>query len=255
MSFAGTGMFFRYEAYLVGLGIVVVLLEISDLVTKRKLIVRIRRELICRNAAAILLAIVFLSPLFYRAAAAFSHTPKASTNVFQQQYQMGLFLRRYYQGSTVAVNDLGAVNFLADLHCLDLCGLASMEVAELIRQGRYQTEYMRQITKQENVKIAMVYDTWFSGGRYCKLPAEWTRVGQWTIPNNIIAGSETVSIYAIDAAERGPPRRPPSGFLLPVAARGRAGRFIHRAQLTALGPISGVTRTSLGGWGSAHALR
>jgi hypothetical protein len=202
LSFAATGWFFRYEAYLVGLGIVVVLLEISDLVTKRKLIVRIRREMIWRNAAAILLAIILLSPLFYRAAAAFINTPKASTNTFQQQYQMGLFLKRYYQGSTVAVNDLGAVNFFADLHCLDLCGLASMEVAELIRQGRYQTEYMRRITKQENVKIAMVYDTWFSGGRYCKLPAEWTRVGQWTIPNNVIASSETVSIYAIDASER-----------------------------------------------------
>jgi hypothetical protein len=202
LSFAATGWFFRYEAYLVGLGIVVVFLEIFDPVTKRKLIDRICREMIWRKPAAILLAIILLSSLFYRAGAPFVDTPKASTNIFEQQYQMGLFLKRYYQGSTVAVNDLGAVNFFADLHCLDLCGLASMEVAEAIRQRRYQTENIRQISKQEKVKIAMVFDEWFSGGRYCKLPAEWTRVGQWTIRNNVIAGSETVSIYATDASEK-----------------------------------------------------
>ncbi len=48
---------------------------------------------------------------------------------------MALFLKDFYAGNVVAANDMGAINYIADIRCLDLYGLASMEVADLKRAG------------------------------------------------------------------------------------------------------------------------
>jgi hypothetical protein len=110
---------------------------------------------------------------------------------------MGLFVREYYQHSTVALNDIGAVNFLADIHCLDLWGLANAEVAAAKQKHTYQVLDIERLSKQTGTRIAMIYDSWFIGG----VPPEWTRVGRWTIQDNVIVGGETVSFYAVDPAE------------------------------------------------------
>jgi hypothetical protein len=48
--------------------------------------------------------------------------------------------------------------------------------------------------------MAILYEDWFAG-QVGGLPAEWVRVGQWTIRNNVIAGGNTVSFYALDPSE------------------------------------------------------
>jgi hypothetical protein len=53
-------------------------------------------------------------------------TPQASRNIYEQQYQMGMFLKRCYPGKAVAVNDICAVSYLADVRLVDLLGLARM---------------------------------------------------------------------------------------------------------------------------------
>jgi hypothetical protein len=126
--------------------------------------------------------------------------PQCTTNIFEQQYQMGSFVRQYYQGSTVALNDVGAVNFLADIHCLDLWGLANRDVTSLKREHNYHLRDIVGLSRQAGARIAIVYDLWFAG-EVGGLPAEWVRVGQWTIRNNVIAGGDTVSFYALDPSE------------------------------------------------------
>jgi hypothetical protein len=74
---------------------------------------------------------------------------------------MGLFIRDFYQGSTVALNDMGAVDFLADIRCLDLMGLANVDVARKRIQGSYHTEDIRELGRQTGARIGIVYDTWF----------------------------------------------------------------------------------------------
>jgi hypothetical protein len=100
----------------------------------------------------------------------------------------------------VALNDLGAVNFLADIHCLDVWGLATPEVARMRMQGHYRREDLARLAVKSGARIAIVYDMWF--GRV--LPSEWIRVGQWQIHNSVVVGSDTVSIYAIDPSEAAP---------------------------------------------------
>jgi hypothetical protein len=38
-----------------------------------------------------------------------------------------------------------------------------------------------------------VYDSWFGN----TIPATWRRAGMWTIRNNVVEGSDTVTFYAI----------------------------------------------------------
>ena len=123
--------------------------------------------------------------------------PQCTTNIYQQQYQMALFIRKYYQGSSVALNDIGAVNELADIHLLDLWGLASLQVAKARRNNQYGAE-----------EIAGFADQRESGspssttpGSALPVPSTWVRLGTWTIRNNLVAGSDTVSIYAVQRDE------------------------------------------------------
>jgi hypothetical protein len=123
--------------------------------------------------------------------------PQAMTNVFHQQYQMGHFLARYYPGQSIAANDIGAINFLADLHTLDLAGLASMETARLRLDHAYTASNLQQIAATKKIRMAILYEKWFVG----KIPPHWIKVGEWQIPNNIICGDDKVAFFAVSPDE------------------------------------------------------
>ena len=198
MQFAGIGWFYRYEAYLLALGFFVIVRVGSDYLPAKRS-VAFDRILWPSHAAAALLVLLLVSPLAERAVVSLIRVPRATTNIYQQQYQMGLFLRDYYEGEAVAVNDIGAVNFVADIRCLDLWGLASIEVARLRLRNGYTQEMMRELVREKGVKIAILYDSWY--GEYGGVPSEWVRVGQWQIPNSVLVDS-LVSFYAVDRLER-----------------------------------------------------
>jgi hypothetical protein len=177
VGFASVGWFFRYEAYLVALGILVVAVQIIERFPKGSPRSTFDKRLLPKYAAIAVLGALVLFPLAERGSAALWFTPTATTNIFQQQYQMGLFIKQFYQGSSIALNDIGAVNFLADVHCLDLEGLANLEVAKKRRKNRFHTQDIRQLAAQAGARLAMVYDPWY-GGKIGGLPPQWTRVGQ-----------------------------------------------------------------------------
>lgn len=198
LALARAGWFYRYEAYLVALGVIVIAVRIHPLLLTLESPDHSSGSLkskILRLALPLLLIIPSFVCLA-RGIEALTNTVQATVNAFEQQYQMAVFVRRYYSGSTIALNDIGSVNFHADIHCVDLVGLATPEIAQLRLRGDYHTKDIARITATRGTRIAFVYDTWYE-----KLPAEWTRVGQWEIQNNVVNGSETVSIYAVDPRE------------------------------------------------------
>jgi hypothetical protein len=99
----------------------------------------------------------------------------------------------------VAANDIGAINYYADIANLDLWGLASLEVLRARRGGYYSSRWIDSLSRAKGVRIAVVYDAWFKeiGG----LPTSWTPVGKWAIRNNVAAGGDTVSFYAVQPSE------------------------------------------------------
>jgi hypothetical protein len=200
LEFVQVGPLFRYDAYLFALGALFLASQLPIVISDLPARTSFSRELAPKYLAAGALALLLFFPLAVKGSRLLWFLPQCTTNIFEQQYQMGSFARQYYQGSTVALNDVGAVNFLADIHCLDLWGLANRDVTSLKRVNNYHTRDIAGLSKQAGARIAIVYDSWFAG-EVGGLPVDWVRVGQWTIQDNVIAGGDTVSFYALDPSE------------------------------------------------------
>lgn len=198
LQFAATGWFYRYEAYLVGLGLIVITIGIHECLSGYNTI----NFMNLRNPAFIAMALalmLFLCPFYVRGKDSLRKINQATTNIFKQQYQMSLFLKKFYKGQSVAANDIGCINFVADIDCLDLDGLANIKVAQLKRNGKYDREQINKLAKEKRVKIAILYDEWFKKEG---LPSQWIMVGKWKISDNIVCGSDTVSFYSVDYSEK-----------------------------------------------------
>ena len=200
LVFAAVGWFYRYEAYLVALGILVSGKLLWQAFSAWASSVKGSRPRFGIAAGIALLLIgsnTFV--LARRGAAALRKTPLAASNIYGQQYQMATFLRDYYQGKTVAASDVGAINVLADIECLDVFGLASMEVVKAKLQHAYSTQKIYEMGKHRAAQIAIVSDEWLD--EYGGAPVEWIWVGEWRIPDNVICRSDRVEFYAVNPAE------------------------------------------------------
>lgn len=200
LQFAKTGWFYRYEAYLVTLAIVALSIRCGTLSNTRG-VRPFRQQSWSSKVSFVALMSVLLLPLVQRATAAHFKTVQATRNIYQQQYQMGRFLHRYYEGQPVAANDVGAVNYLARIRCLDLWGLGSREILRHKIDGSYTTTVIRDQVREHGVHVVVVYTSWFQGKS--SLPDEWVLAGTWTIPNNVVCGSDTVSFFAIEPSDAG----------------------------------------------------
>jgi len=199
MQFARVRSFFRYEAYLVALGVVVLGIALNRTGLKVSAL-ESRRNRILGLVIAALAMVLAASPLVGRAVLSLTMIRQAAANIYEQQYQMGLFLREFCQGRGVAVNDIAAVNFLADIRCLDLRGLADLRTAAARRSGSFNPRWLYELAKTEQIEIAIIYTKWYD--EYGGLPPQWEEVGCWTIKNNVVTGGATVSFYAVDPGAR-----------------------------------------------------
>jgi hypothetical protein len=198
MFFARVEMFLRYEAYLVVLCIFAIVVGLAEYFSKRPILVLSRRN-VPKYLAQTVIFFMALLPFDIRARGSLKLLPQATANIYQQQYQMGLFLKEFYQGKGVAANDIGAINYLADIQCVDLRGLADVEPVRLRREGRYDRGQIFSLTERENVRIAIVYDQWY--GRFGGLPEQWRKVGKWRISDNVVCADEEVTFYAVHPLE------------------------------------------------------
>jgi hypothetical protein len=200
VEFVQVGPLFRYDAYLFALSVLFLVSELPIVMPGLPTRASFSRRLVPQYLATGALVLLLLFPLTVKGSRLLWLLPQCTTNIFEQQYQMGSFVRQYYQGSTVALNDIGAVNFLADIHCLDLWGLANRDVTSAKRTHNFHTREIANLSRQAGARIAIVYDHWFAG-EVGGLPAEWVRVGRWTIQNHVITAGDTVSFYALEPSE------------------------------------------------------
>lgn len=197
LQFARVGWFYRYEAYLIVLGLVTVAMLGAAMVPRWR---QDLRAAPVQLAAAVTLAAVVAFPLLWRGVTAFRQTPAAVSNIFEQPYQAGTFLREYYPGRRVAVNDVGAVGYLADVALLDVWGLASIETAMLKRQGAFTTDALEAMARRDGVEVAVVYPTWLN--EYGGVPPSWERVGEWAVADNVVLGENQAVFYAVAPGAR-----------------------------------------------------
>lgn len=188
MQFASVGWFYRYDAYLILLTVLVLAGIAGPVLEKNHLP---GRSGLVKNVTFLSLGILLAAPLAVRAVFAHGQYPTAVKNIHDQQYQMGIFLRKYYNGSVIAANDIGAINYLADVKTLDLYGLGNLEVLKAKRSDKYDAETVDALATQNKVEIVMIYDSWFPDNR----PPAWIEAGKWQIMNNIACDDDTVTIY------------------------------------------------------------
>jgi hypothetical protein len=197
ITLAQVGMYYRYDSWLFGAGIVVLASAFPQL----------RRLLPKRAFLAIYFVILAAGGLFVLLSLAQMHmVPRIARNIYLRQWQMARFVEQYYPNGIVAANDIGAINYLSNIHCYDFVGLANPEIFTARRSGRYTTDFLDRDTAAQHVQIAIAYDRWFGdpmpieiGGP--PLPRSWVRVARWYIPDPTIVGDVYVSFYAVDPSQ------------------------------------------------------
>jgi hypothetical protein len=193
LAFASVGWFYRYEAYLLPLGIFSIFAILKNLNQEIRYFFSGANYLI-----ALIMFFILLLPFADRAILSLIKIPTASRNIYEQQYQMGLFLKKFYKNQTIALNDIGLASYIGEIQLLDLAGLGNAEVAQAKLEKKFNTQYIDEITKQKNARIAIIYDNWFKDENV--IPKQWRKTGEWTLYDNIVCGDNTVSFYAVDSS-------------------------------------------------------
>lgn len=188
LIFAQIGWLYRYEAYLVLIGLVINLLYFLKLISYKQIEI---------NKTIMGLSFLLLLSLGFRAYNTNTSINKASTNIYQQQYQTAKFLSHFYAGKKIAVNDIGLVSWMGNVYVYDLWGLATPEILSLKRQNKINGKVLDKLMVKNGVHIAAIYKEWFEfqDGFY----KNWYKAGSWTIKNNYICGSPEVSFFAKDS--------------------------------------------------------
>lgn len=196
LQLARTGWFFRYEAYLIFAG-GLILMELAALLLRQ---LENERQLRFTPAVAAALGVVLLLllPIAYRGGNALSAYPLAVRNIYEQQVQMARFVSRFYNGQTVVANDIGAISYYADITLVDVVGLANLETGSWWREGSWSTVKVDRLAREQSASLAILYPEWFD---LYPQPPGWVEVGRWRIADNIVCTSDTVGFYALNRAQ------------------------------------------------------
>jgi len=180
VTFAQVGWYERYQAYLIALG-VLVLLAIAD-----EVVPSTRRA----PARAVLVPMLVLVALLL-GVTKISLTTELRTAVqdtYQQRYQAGRFLGRYYDGEPVATGELGYISLEHDGPITDFLGLGDYEVLQARRRSHQRPgkEYWTQLAKDRGFKVAAVYPSTL----LYDTPSEWILVGTWQMGHGTVTALE-----------------------------------------------------------------
>lgn len=187
LDLARTGWFYRYEAYLIAVGIIVCAAALRELPPATSPAV-LRFGLAC--------AFVAFALLFFKGVRSVIYAPRAFHNIYEQQYQTARFVSQYYPRDTIVLNDIGAVCFYTDARVLDVFGLGSMEAARAKLNGQYNTAWLRDWASKAHAKVAVLYSTGWPGESFA-IPGEWPKVARWTVSDNFVLGGDSVDIFAL----------------------------------------------------------
>jgi hypothetical protein len=142
-------------------------------------------------------------------------TPVAARNIYEQQYQMGVFVKQFYM-RPVAVNDLGLVAYQNSNFVLDLWGLGSEKVRKAKLAGRYGPDQMATLVDEYHIGLVMIYDSWFPNG----IPASWKRIAILHT-ERVTAAAGDVAFYSTPAADTGEIEKALIGFKGALPSRDR----------------------------------
>lgn len=206
LQFAGIGLLFRYEAYLVVAGLLAVaLLTPCDVPTRVRQwyaqVVRVDWPSRFRPLALAALAAVPLITYGARAVQSAGLTVLSTNDRLLEHVWPARLVNAFYNDATLVVNDVGAMAFLTDARLLDLYGIASSEPVRLFlgARGGPPLASLREWIGRSDARIAVLQteQSWVATA----LPAAWVHVADWRIPRNVVYGDRVVGLFARDQEE------------------------------------------------------
>jgi hypothetical protein len=167
VEYARTAWFFRYEGYLVTMGLVAIVLVARDVYASASM---------PRLVAAA--AVVAFAPLAARGVDAIRATPAWSEDQFNTRHQAARFLGRYYDRAVVEIGDIGEVCYRTDIRLIDVNGLGSLELLPSILATPDNSPSIDDERHAAGAADLVVAD--LSG----RPPDGWELVGCWAMPDS-----------------------------------------------------------------------
>lgn len=196
---AQIGWMFRYEAYLLVISTTAIAVSFKEIRT----ICSTYMTIPVRFISAIILAFSLFG-LGNRVYEGHSLPVQFSSEIFLQQIQVANFVKKYFPNNAIALNDIGAVCYFTNIHCTDVYGLATTDIARAKRKRTYTPSMMEDICNKRNTEIAIVYPQWlrsgFMFGTNVKgdMPKQWKKAGALILGyKDYVIGSDTVNFYAV----------------------------------------------------------
>jgi len=197
IEFAGLGWFYRYEAYLVALGLLAIAAALGAGTALLPGRLGARPAPFAVRAIAALVALVLATPIANRTQRSARQIAPAMRNIYEQQFQMARLVSGHFAGRAVALNDLGAIGYYGNARVVDLMGLADCDIARARIENRFDRDAIERACAARGVEVALVYRGWFEAAS--TLPSTWLPLARWTVPEGVTVGDTTVTIFATRA--------------------------------------------------------
>jgi hypothetical protein len=225
---------YRYDAYLIGFGLLVAAVVAVEMPTPRAL----------PRGALPALAVALLLPFVADVREGLSPDAEieGAQGTYLEQVQTAEFVRLYYPHAAVIVNDLGAVTYYTEARILDLVALGDMEPLAIMRRtGAYTSRDVTTWTSRYHPSIAIVSLGWSMVGPL--IPHEWVRVAVVEEPPH----HHRVGFYAVDRREDWTLRSRVAQHYGPLARARGYGVRLRRAEgleeVDAQPPLPGAAET------------
>jgi len=200
MQFAAAGWFYRYEAYLIALGLAACAGASAELIGRGRAALREDSSTLASTLAAATLLIFLTIPLVQRASLAHRVARMAMNDRYLEHVYPARFVEANYAGATMMANDIGAFNYLTSTRVLDVYGLGNLEPLEFREsEGGYTADRLKAWAEAEGVKIAVIQLGWDYIAE--RIPESWVKVGEWEVPRNVIFGDKKIGWFATSEAE------------------------------------------------------
>jgi hypothetical protein len=178
--FARVGWYDRYQAYLEALAIYALLAILADMlpalagsVARPRLVPALLAVMLAFAGGRIMLNV---------------RAPDGMNETYEQRYQVGEFLARYYDDQPIATGELGYVSLTHRGPITDIFGLGDYEVLrEWSRDGgRPPARYWTRLADERGFDVVAIYPTTL----FLDTPETWILVGTWDANQKVVTAPE-----------------------------------------------------------------
>ena len=168
VQFGRLGWLYRYEAYLIALGIVANAASLG-----RWLAAPWPRRPLRQWAALAVLLVLCVQPLLLRGMMAAREALADIRELYGHEYQLAQLFGRHPIDGALLLGDLGMITYYSDMPIVDTGGLATLELIEQARENRYDRDLVLRVARSHGVRVSIA-------GNPAAGAESWICVAEWT---------------------------------------------------------------------------